>query len=143
VLGTDHLAHEGVLWGGTSRRFGDVADGLSNTLMLGERPPAGDFWYGWWYAGFGMGGTGALDAMLGVREVKARAPYTGNCERGPYHFRATEPADKCAVFHFWSFHPGGAHFAMCDGSVHFLAYSADAILPALATRAGNEAVELP
>jgi hypothetical protein len=32
---------------------------------------------------------------------------------------------------------------MCDGSVHFLSYSADTILPALATRAGNEAVELP
>jgi prepilin-type processing-associated H-X9-DG protein len=47
------------------------------------------------------------------------------------------------VFHYWSLHPGGAHFAMCDGSVHFLSYSADKILPALATRAGGEAVEMP
>jgi prepilin-type processing-associated H-X9-DG protein len=43
-------------------------------------------------------------------------------------------------FHFWSLHPGGANFAFADGSVRFLAYSANTILPALATRAGGEVV---
>jgi prepilin-type processing-associated H-X9-DG protein len=47
------------------------------------------------------------------------------------------------LFHFWSLHPGGAHFLYADGSVHFLGYDADAILPALATRAGGEVVSLP
>ena len=41
---------------------------------------------------------------------------------------------------FWSLHPGGANFAFADGSVKFLRYSAADILPALATRAGGEAV---
>jgi prepilin-type processing-associated H-X9-DG protein len=45
--------------------------------------------------------------------------------------------------HFWSLHPGGAHFLFADGSVRFLAYSADSSLPALATRAGGESAALP
>jgi len=37
-------------------------------------------------------------------------------------------------------HSGGAHFALADGSVRFLPYSANAIMPALATRNGREIV---
>jgi hypothetical protein len=33
-----------------------------------------------------------------------------------------------------------ANFAFADGPVHFLRYSADSILPALATRADGESV---
>jgi prepilin-type processing-associated H-X9-DG protein len=47
------------------------------------------------------------------------------------------------MFHFWSPNPGGANFAFCDGSVRFLAYSADPIMPALASRAGGEPVGVP
>lgn len=44
---------------------------------------------------------------------------------------------------FWSLHTGGAHFLCADGSVHFLAYDADGVLPGLATRSGGESVEVP
>jgi hypothetical protein len=47
------------------------------------------------------------------------------------------------VLHFWSRRPGGAHFLLGDGSVRFLSYAANNILPALATRGGGEVVELP
>jgi prepilin-type processing-associated H-X9-DG protein len=47
------------------------------------------------------------------------------------------------MFHFWSLHAGGAHFLFADGSVRFLSYSAAPILPALASRAGGETVEIP
>jgi hypothetical protein len=52
----------------------------------------------------------------------------------------TNPCDQA---HFWSLHAGGANFLMAEGSVHFLSYQADDILPALATRNGGEVVSLP
>jgi prepilin-type processing-associated H-X9-DG protein len=38
---------------------------------------------------------------------------------------------------------GGANFLYVDGSVHFLSYSADRVLPAPATQEGGEVVEAP
>ena len=49
----------------------------------------------------------------------------------------------CDVFHFWSLHSGGANFLLADASVRFLGYSADGIMPLLATRNGGEMVSLP
>jgi len=48
----------------------------------------------------------------------------------------------CDVLHFWSYHPGGAVFSLCDGSVRLIPYDADLILPQLATRADSEVVDL-
>jgi len=44
------------------------------------------------------------------------------------------------MFHFWSLHSGGAHYLFADGSAHFLSYASAPLLPALASRAGGEAV---
>ena len=38
---------------------------------------------------------------------------------------------------------GGANFLLCDGSVRFLTYPADSVMPALAARAGGEVAEVP
>lgn len=46
------------------------------------------------------------------------------------------------MLRLWSNHPGGATFGFADGSVRFLRYESDAVMPALGTRAGNETVEL-
>ncbi len=51
--------------------------------------------------------------------------------------------NACDFLHFWSKHPGGAHFLFGDGSARFVAYSADSIMPALATRSEGEAVAIP
>ncbi len=80
--------------------------------------------------------------LMSVRETRTTSRMP-ECPYGPYHFQAGSSSNTCDVFHFWSVHSGGAHFAFCDGSVRFLAYFADAILPALATRAGGEAVNIP
>jgi prepilin-type processing-associated H-X9-DG protein len=62
---------------------------------------------------------------------------------GPYYFQAGRVDNPCDAFHFWSLHSGGANFAFCDGSVRLLNYSADSVLPALATRAGGEVTAPP
>src|SRR5579875_665036 len=144
VLGTNYLLHDGVLYLGSHTRLTDITDGTSYTLMVGERPPSPDFWYGWWYAAAGQANTGSTDTVLGVRELRApRAPYTGGCAPGPYHFVPGNLNNMCDVFHYWSLHSGGANFLFADGSVEFLSYAADNVLPALSTRAGGEVATRP
>lgn len=143
VEGTSVRKRDGVLFMDSRVRLTDIADGTTNTLMVGERPPSPDFQYGWWYAGAGQGATGSLDVVLGVREVNLYQGPNAICDPGPYHFVQGSLKNPCDVYHFWSFHSGGGNFLLADGSVHFLTYAADSVLPALGTRSGGEAVQLP
>jgi prepilin-type processing-associated H-X9-DG protein len=143
VTGTAVGTNDGVLFLDSHVRISDIADGTSNTVAVGERPPSSDAWYGWWYTGYGLNGTGSADMLLGSRERNVGGRYVEQCAPGPYHFAPGRLDQQCDLFHFWSLHDGGAHFLFADGSVHFLTYSADDILSALATRADGEVVELP
>lgn len=143
VEGLDVKTCDGVLFRDSAVRFDDIADGTSNTLFAGERPPSADFQFGWWYAGAGQRGTGSGDMVLGVREPNLLPVVVGSCAPGNYSFAPGRIDNQCDMFHFWSLHPGGANFAFADGSVHFLRYSAAPLMPALASRAGGEAVERP
>jgi prepilin-type processing-associated H-X9-DG protein len=145
VAGLNPTAKDGVLFQDSRVSLTDVTDGTSNTLLLGERPPSADFQFGWWYAGIGQRFTGSGDMVLGVREPNLQPIVSGSkCGPGNYPFRPAEGFnDPCGMFHFWSPHPGGANFALCDGSVRFLAYAANPVMPALASRAGGEAVTAP
>jgi prepilin-type processing-associated H-X9-DG protein len=143
VLGIDYTTELGVLFRDSHIRVTDIVDGTSSTLMVGERPPSTDAWYGWWYAAVAQDGTGSPDVVLGVRERQSNGAYLGLCGSGPYHYVEGDQANQCDVLHYWSLHPGGANFLFADGSVHFLSYSADDILPALATRKGGETVSPP
>jgi prepilin-type N-terminal cleavage/methylation domain-containing protein/prepilin-type processing-associated H-X9-DG protein len=142
VEGTNQFLRDGLLYLNSRVRFADIIDGTSNTLMVGERPPSTDGVLGWWYAGEGQSRDGSGDMVLGVLEENVSI-YGPGCSRGPYHFGPGIPNNQCDAFHFWSLHSGGANFLFADGSVHFLAYSVDDVLPALATRAGREIVMLP
>ena len=140
IEGIDYQTMNGILYKNSRTRMTDVIDGLSNTLLVGERPPSNDYRFGWLYFGTGQALTGSLDHSLGVREIAV--PSTG-CPPGPYHFVPGQLGVPCGFMHFWSLHEGGGNFLMGDASVHFLAYSADALMPALATRDGGEVATLP
>ncbi|MCI0461706.1 MAG: DUF1559 domain-containing protein [Gemmataceae bacterium] len=143
VSGKNLTTNDGILFRDSRIRLGDIRDGTSNTLFAGERPPSTDFQYGWWYAGVGQRFTGSADMILGVEEQNALPVTVGSCAPGTYAFEQGNINDQCSMFHFWSLHVGGAHFLFADGSVHFLSYSAAPRMPALASRAGGEAVSLP
>jgi prepilin-type N-terminal cleavage/methylation domain-containing protein/prepilin-type processing-associated H-X9-DG protein len=146
-LGSDPVYRpSGVIYSLSKTRMVDITDGTTTTLMFGERPPTPDYLCSWWYMSYAVV---ASDPYLPVRAVRGfpdsstlGAPYAA-CPPGPYAFTDGDLTSVCHAYHFWSRHPGGAHFAFCDGSVKFLKYTADPILPALATRAGGEVVAVP
>jgi prepilin-type N-terminal cleavage/methylation domain-containing protein len=142
VEGTDQYKQDGLFFMDSHVRFGQITDGLSNTLMVGERPPSADERLGWWYAGVGQKGTGSGDSVLGVLEY-CDGQWSGQCPHGPYSFGPGNFDNQCDAFHFWSPHGYGSHFLFADGSTHFLTYSAAPLMPALATRSGGEAVTVP
>jgi prepilin-type N-terminal cleavage/methylation domain-containing protein/prepilin-type processing-associated H-X9-DG protein len=163
VTGTNYRTQDGILCVGRIIHLVDIADGTSNTLMVGERSNTKDLSFGAWFAGCGQLDTtlppadqqrGSGDVVLGVHEINSQQnPYlhVNQCPPGPYHFQGpNQIADSsgtiqqaCDQFHFWSWHMGGANFVAADGSVHFLTYAADTVIQALATRQGGESDEIP
>lgn len=142
VEGTNQSTHDGILFLDSKVRHSEITDGASNTLIVGERPPSADGVLGWWYAGWGQKKDGSAEMILGARELATHYSLK-ECPSDSNHFRKGNRDNQCDALHFWSHHTNGAHFIFADGSVHFLTYSADAILPALATRSGGEAVNVP
>ncbi len=139
VQGTDQTRRNGVLFVDSSIRFADVTDGNSNTVFVGERPPSDNEIWGYWYAGWGEAKDGTGDMVLGVRSLNFGLLESA-CPPGPYQFKPGRTANTCDVLHFWSLHSGGGQFLLGDGAVRFLSYSANSILPALATRASGDIV---
>jgi len=152
--GTD----DGIFFHLSAVRMEMVTDGMSNTLMAGERAPSADLIFGWWYAGAGFADptlgepnsceviqVGVGDVVLGVREtVYAADPYQqigAVCAPTKVNFQPGSIDDPCDQVHYWSLHDGGANFLFVDGSVRFLTYAADPLMPALATRAGGEIID--
>lgn len=143
VSGLDLTTKDGIFFRNSRVRLADISDGSSNTLLAGERPPSPDFQYGWWYAGSGQRGSGSGDMLLGVFERNALPVTRGSCAPGSYPYSGGDLQNQCDMFHFWSLHSGGANFVFADGSVRFLNYGGASMMPALASRASGEVVELP
>jgi prepilin-type N-terminal cleavage/methylation domain-containing protein/prepilin-type processing-associated H-X9-DG protein len=158
---------QGVLINGTIFRrppgisISQITDGTSNTLILAERPPSPDLYWGWWNGG-------DYDVRTIVYRTNWFYPYSSYQLTGPLPPPAAPPSPNayicprpsrfgpgridiyCGFNSVWSLHPGGANFAFSDGSVRFLTYhindpsnvSGVPILEALASRAGGEVFNL-
>jgi len=100
--------------------FRDVRDGLSKTIMIGERDSrlGGSLWIG-----RGDGLEAMMSRVVGV---------------GEHVFNSGDPHFE----DFYSSHPGGVSFVFADGHVAFLSNGMSEVLfQSLATRAGGEVVD--
>jgi prepilin-type N-terminal cleavage/methylation domain-containing protein/prepilin-type processing-associated H-X9-DG protein len=138
VAGTNVYARDGIFHPGLSVKFGDITDGTSNTIMIGERPSGPRGAFSAWYAGWGYTVWPLSQILPGVSEG---IPSQGNgCKASSSALRPGRIGNGCDLDHFWSLHGQGANFAFADASVHFLPFSADRLLPYLATRSDGEPV---
>jgi prepilin-type N-terminal cleavage/methylation domain-containing protein/prepilin-type processing-associated H-X9-DG protein len=124
----------------------DVTDGLSNTLMIGEKYVRSDAYEGGLnYNSDDRGWTDGWDGdtmrstcfqPLGDSDGMGFDPVLGRMfgDRGPWPF-----GGAYNVIHFGAAHPGGLNTAFADGSVHYVGFDIDVLIfNALGTRNGEE-----
>jgi prepilin-type N-terminal cleavage/methylation domain-containing protein len=142
--------NNGILFLNSSVRLGDVTDGTTNTFLLGESHymlaigargggNTGDFW-GWASGVRDSGGTsiasGIAGCNLAINSVllTANPPVLangGNCDtafgNGTIDPAFPAPPNEQGIMSrtFGSFHTGGCHFGLADGSVRFVSQNVD------------------
>jgi prepilin-type N-terminal cleavage/methylation domain-containing protein/prepilin-type processing-associated H-X9-DG protein len=135
IAANQYSVNDGMMGEREGARIRDVRDGTSHTLFVGEVTGGGrgsyraHFWVSWDLLDTRDGINGPFSVPGGdwAPDESPSGTYTG--------FRDTG---------FSSYHPGGCHFALADGSVHFLTENlASQVLVALTTRAGGEVVDSP
>ena len=104
----------------SSVRLAGVTDGTSNTFLFGEHaygknPTIELPDWGWWFSG-NYGDT--MFTTMFPMNPRAKIPDVPN---EALYGIDINPSIQAAS----SFHPGGAHFALCDGSVRFVKETID------------------
>lgn len=120
--------------------FRQISDGVSQTIMVGERPPPDSLQAGWWYSGF-VGAHNFHGPNNGLTLAAPKLFAQDPCRITKGTFGPGRLENPCDRYHLWSLHRGGANFLFADGSVHFFSYAAEPLMIPLATRAGGEAID--
>jgi prepilin-type N-terminal cleavage/methylation domain-containing protein/prepilin-type processing-associated H-X9-DG protein len=125
---------------GTPERITGIADGSSNTLLVGELTfndvtRRATFW-AYTYASYNQSSIGPQSLHLNNR-------YGNNTAGSGCWTPTTQYADQMCKRAFGSNHSNGINFVMADGSVRFVSTSADInLLGALATMARGEVAQI-
>jgi prepilin-type N-terminal cleavage/methylation domain-containing protein/prepilin-type processing-associated H-X9-DG protein len=126
---------DGIFFRGSTIRIGDITDGTSSTLMVGER----SFRYSestWVGAVTGANQGATPNSPLPPIPENASNLCLGHTAEMWYG--AVPPVE---INHFSSNHTQGVNFVFADGHVRFLTSSTDySTLKALSTRAGGETI---
>lgn len=133
-----------VLFGGTQDgRFNGILDGLSHTMLLGERTGGPSIYRGrvidpiatQFLIGLDGGGWGDLLNGEHWLEGALQGGLAWPPQGGPCAINCT----NARGYGFHSFHSGGAHFLMADGAVQFYPQTIDAkVFASRITRRGGE-----
>ncbi len=124
TIGVTSTSNDGVYFYGSAVRFKLISDGLSSTMMAGDRGISADLDWGWAVCGYGSDGMGWGDGTLPT------FPFAQGDPNGSYNSQ------------YWSYHPGGSLFVFVDDSVHFISYDVDVnVFNALGTIAGSEILD--
>ncbi|HBJ37563.1 MAG TPA: prepilin-type cleavage/methylation domain-containing protein [Planctomycetaceae bacterium] len=123
----------GIFFVRSNIKFSDVIDGLSNTIFVSEVPDSGG------------------DAMAGFSAgADRKAMFSGGADGNPptemseflIAAESNDPINGGAEEAAGSWHPGGAHFLLGDGSVRFLSENMDMrTYQAISTRAQGEVAD--
>jgi prepilin-type N-terminal cleavage/methylation domain-containing protein/prepilin-type processing-associated H-X9-DG protein len=105
---SNYVVSEQVSDGGSAIPMSTITDGLSNTLMIGERDMQKQVGAAW------PGRDTKLSILSGVEESIGRPTWPINTAF------AGVPDSGCTRYAWSSYHATGTNFAFCDGSVHYL-----------------------
>ena len=142
---TGDVQLNGVLYPESRIRLGAISDGTSHTLAVGERT----YLFNHWLVGAtwrDASSNGEPPNQVSLASAK-NVVYPINADHNQFGYyvsdrNAPAGAERKMLLNdleFGSRHPGGAHFALADGSVQFLADSIDiTIYYAMSTRDGGE-----
>ncbi len=133
---------DGVFYRNRANKMADILDGTANTLFFGERyffdpifdQVTGDKIADWGWVWFGGEGDAHLGTSVAINF------------KLPANFSSLGGSQQTILFEdrinaYGSGHPGGANFALCDGSVRFIAQTISPLtFLALGTKQGSETI---